>query len=380
MKRITIILDGSADRKNAALGGKTPLEYAKTPNLDKLFKKSVSGTVKTIPEGMEVGSAVANLSLLGFDPGQYKGRAVIEAAGLGMPIDKDSLYIRVNMVNFEGKEFEEAHIKSYSAFDIPTEEAAPIAAELREAVYTDDNYNLEYCGSFRNILIVKDGAKLYPIDFMPAHDIIGQPVKPFIKTEGKQAPFFDLMKRSFDFLKYKDKKVNGVWFWGASVMPDIKGDTEGRAALSETLLMDGITKISGIKNIGTKREGKTFEEFLKDKLENSIIALKEYDDLYIHIQETDDLSHEMEPKEKTQAIEAFDSVFLPAFLDAIEGDYSIKLASDHFTFSDTGAHGGDPVPFLFYRSYEDASSSGRFTEEDSLKSGINITAKEFTDM
>ena len=380
MKRITIVLDGSADRKNTALGNKTPLEYAKTPNLDKLYKKSLSGTVKTIPDGMEVGSAVANLSLLGFDPVQYKGRAVIEAAGLNMPIDPDNLYIRVNMVNFEGKDFEEAHIKSYSAFDIPTEEAAPIAAELKAAVYANDKYDLEYCGSFRNILIVKDGAKLYPIDFMPAHDIIGQPIKPFIKTEGKEAPFFDLMKRSFDFLKGKDSKANGVWFWGASVMPDIKGDTKGRVALSETLLMDGITKISGIKNIGTKREGKIFEEFLKDKLENSITALKEYDDIYVHIQETDDLSHELMPEEKAEAIEAFDKVFLPAFLDAIEGDYSIKLASDHFTFSDTGAHGEDPVPFLFYRSYEDANSEGRFTEEDCLKSGINITAKELRDM
>lgn len=376
MKKITIVLDGSADRQNALLDGKTPLEYANTPNLDALFKKSLSGVVKTIPDGMEVGSAVANLSLLGFDPSTYKGRAVIEASGLNMPIDEDDMYIRVNMVNFEGNEFEESHIKSYSAFDIPTEEAEPLAKALKEAVYTDDRYQLEYCGSFRNILIVKGGAKLYPIDFMPAHDIIGQPIAQFIETEGIKAPFFDLMKRSFEFLKPYNAKANGVWFWGASIMPDIKGETQGRVALSETLLMDGITKISGIDNIGTIREGKTFEEFLKDKLENAISALDKYDDLYIHIQETDDLSHELMPKEKAQAIEAFDRIFLPAFLEAIKGDYSIKLSSDHFTFSDTGAHGGEPVPFLYFRSYENASSDGRFTEKDCLKSKISITAKE----
>lgn len=380
MKKITIVLDGSADRPNGELGGKTPLEYAYTPNLDALYKKSVSGVVKTIPDGLEVGSAVANLSLLGFDPAQYKGRAVIEAAGLDMPIDENDLYIRVNMVNFEGKDFEEAHIKSYSAFDIPTEEAAPLAKALKEAVFTGGKYDLEYCGSFRNILIVKGGAGLYPIDFMPAHDIIGQPIKPFIKTEGKQAPFFDLMKRSFDFLKPLNAKANGVWFWGASITPDIKGETQGRVALSETLLMDGITKISNIKNIGTQREGKTFEEFLKDKLNASISVLDEYDDIYVHIQETDDLSHELKPKEKAEAIEAFDKIFLPTFIDAIKGDYTIKIASDHFTFSDTGAHGGDPVPFLYYRSYQDASSGGRFTEKDGLKSGVSITAKELRDM
>ena len=91
--------------------------------------------------------------------------------------------------------------------------------------------------------------------FMPAHDIIGQDIAPFIRTEGKQAKFFDLMKKSYDFLQEKAIPANGMWMWGASVMPEIKGDTRGRVALSETLLMDGITTIAGLPNIGTKREG-----------------------------------------------------------------------------------------------------------------------------
>ncbi len=120
MKKITIVLDGAADRPNQKLDGKTPLEHAKTPNLDQLFQQSRCGTVQTIPNGLEVGSAVANLSLLGFDPATYRGRAVIEAAGLHMPIDENALYLRVNMVHFEGDSFAHSHIQSYSAFDIPT--------------------------------------------------------------------------------------------------------------------------------------------------------------------------------------------------------------------------------------------------------------------
>ncbi len=135
MKKITIVLDGVADRENEKLGGKTPLEYAHTPNLDALYRKSRSGVVKTIPEGMEVGSAVANLSLLGFDPATYRGRAVIEAAGLSMPIDENDLYIRANMVTFEGDTFEGSSIKSYSAYDIATEKAQPIAGALAGAVF-----------------------------------------------------------------------------------------------------------------------------------------------------------------------------------------------------------------------------------------------------
>ena len=378
MKNIYIVLDGVADRPNKELGNKTPLQSAKTPNIDALAARSRLGLVKTIADGLEVGSAVANLSLLGFDPHCYRGRAVIEAAGLNMPIDERDLYIRANMVTFEGDSFEESKIKSYSAFDIKTEDAEPVARAAAEVF--PESYELNYCGSFRNILIVRGGAGLYPVDFAAAHDIIGQPIKKFIKTEGKQAPFFELMKKAYEVMKKSNSDANGLWFWGASVAPDIKGGGEGRVALSETLLMDGITKISGIDNIGTEREGRSYDDFLGEKLQKALAALEKYDDLYVHFQETDDLSHELMPLEKTKAIESFDAIFLPAFLDAINDDYTIKMASDHFTFSDTGAHGGDPVPFLFFDSKNPQSGGGRFTEESCAKTGVSVNAAQLKEM
>lgn len=376
MKRITIVLDGVADRKIPELDNKTPLEYAHTPNLDALFKKSRHGLVKTIPDGYEVGSAVANLGLLGFDPKGYRGRAVIEAAGLNIPVNSDDMYIRVNFVDFEGDSFENSKIKSYSAHEISTEEAAPLAEGLGRQVF-GGKYNLKYCGSFRNTLIVEGGAKMYPIDFAPAHDIIGRPIAEFIKYDGKEAPFFDLMRRAYEYLKPLNAKANGIWFWGASVAPDISGDPTGRIALSETLLMDGITKISGIKNIGTPRDGRTFEDFMQEKLQKAVEAAREYDDVYVHIQETDDLSHDLKPLEKARAVEVFDSVFLPAFLNSLSGDYTIKLSSDHFTFSDTGAHGGEPVPYMYYNPADPATSQGRFTEDCCRGSNPVLTAVEY---
>ncbi|MEA4852987.1 MAG: hypothetical protein VB082_01775 [Christensenella sp.] len=379
MKRITMVLDGVADRPNAALDGKTPLEYAKTPHLDALFRKSLGGTVLTIPEGLEVGSAVANLSLLGFDPHTYRGRSIIEAAGLGLPMNEEDMYIRCNIVAFEGETFETSRIKSYSAYDIATEVAQPVMEQLAREVF-DDEYQLVYCGTFRNTLIVKGGKKLYPVDFMPAHDIIGQAIAPFIQTSGKQAKFFDLMKKSYDFLQDKDIPGNGLWFWGDSIMPEIKGDTRGRVALSETLLMDGITTIADLPNIGTVREGRTFDDFLEEKLEKAIAAVREYDDIYVHIQETDDLSHELQPVEKMQAVESIDRVFLERFLESIPGDFTLSVASDHFTFSDTGAHGGEPVPFLFYDSRNERSQDGRLTENDCREKHCCITAAELKAM
>ena len=379
MKKITLVLDGVADRPNPKLGSKTPLEYAKTPNLDALYEKSRGGTVLTIPEGLEVGSAVANLSLLGFDPHTYRGRSIIEAAGLGIPMNEDDMYIRCNLVDFEGDSFETSRIKSYSAYDIATEVAEPVVKRLAEEVF-DEEYKLVYCGSFRCTLIVKGGKKLYPLDLMPAHDIIGQDIAPFIRREGKQAKFFELMERAYDFLKKQGVAANGMWMWGDSIMPEIKGDTRGRVALSETLLMDGITAIAGLPNIGTKREGRSFDDFLEEKLEKAIKAVREYDDIYVHIQETDDLSHELQPVEKMEAVESIDRVFLGRFLEHIGDDFTLSVASDHFTFSDTGAHGGEPVPYLFYDSKNERSETGRFTEQDCREKNDTVTAKELKDM
>lgn len=379
MKKITLVLDGVADRPNPKLDGKTPLEYAKTPNLDTLFQKSLGGTVLTIPEGLEVGSAVANLSLLGFDPHTYRGRSIIEAAGLGIPMNEEDLYIRCNLVDFEGDSFETSRIKSYSAYDIATEIAEPVVARLAEEVF-DEEFKLVYCGSFRCTLIVKGAKKLYPLDLMPAHDIIGQDIAQFIRTQGKQAKFFELMRKSYDFLKKQGIAANGMWMWGDSIMPEIKGDTRGRVALSETLLMDGITTIAGLKNIGTTREGRSFDDFLREKLEKAVKAVKEYDDIYVHIQETDDLSHELQPVEKMQAVESIDRVFLGKFLESIENDFTLSVASDHFTFSDTGAHGGEPVPFLFYDSKNERSETGRFTEQECREKNIFVDAKELKEM
>ena len=376
IKKITIVLDGVADRPNAQLGGKTPLEYAKTPNLDALAAKSELGLVRTIPPGMEVGSAVGNLGMLGFDPAGYRGRSYVEAAGMGLPIRDTDLYVRTNFVTFEGDSLEDSVIRSYSAGDVSTEVAEPIARMLSETVFTPP-YELIYCGSFRSTLIVENGRDLYPVELAPAHDIIGQPVAPYLAAMKENAPeFLRLLRECYEKLQNTGTPVNGVWFWGASIAPDISGETKGRVALSETLLMDGITTITGIPNIGTKREGRSYPDFLEEKLEKALEALPEYDNLYIHFQETDDLAHELEPLKKAQAIEAFDTVFLPRFLAALKDDYTITLAGDHFTFSDTGAHGGDPVPYLYFDSRSPHAGGARLTEAEGKKTGIFYEAHD----
>lgn len=364
MKRITLVLDGSADRASTALSNKTPLEAAYTPNLDSLAARATRLLrVKTIPDGLEIGSAVANMGLLGLDPRMYRGRAALEAAGSGIPLDQNDLYIRMNLAHFDGDTYHEAILSDYSASELPTEQAAPIVELLRKELFTDAKYVLHHPGSFRCILQIKGGAGLYPMQLAPAHDIIGRRTADFEGGE-KERPLIELQKRAFDLLKDTHTRCNGVWFWGDSLSPSFPEAERGRCTFGETILMHGITAAAKIPNFYSNEEGVSFETFLTEKADKAIRALNNgFDRVYVHIQATDDLSHDRNPIGKRNAIEAIDRLVVRRLTEEVQGDFRLLVISDHFTFSDTGSHGGDPVPCIFYDSAHPGSNAGaRFTE------------------
>ncbi len=376
MKKFTIVLDGIADRAQEKLGGKTPMEAANTPALDKLFEKSKAGVVRTIPEGLETGSAVANMSLLGYDPEKvYTGRAVIEAAGAGIPVEKGDLYIRCNFVTLEGDSFEEGVIQSYSAHDIETHLSRPLVQRLNKEVFTGP-FELINTDTFRNILVVKGKADIAKeLKFMPPHDIIGEDIRKYIKGGGVIGKYFDLLKKAYEVLKKdNDTRANAIWFWGTSYAPDF-GDTQkaSRVILAETSLMRGIAALSGTDCRTMSEEG-SFVDFLKRKKEAAIKAVSEYDFSYIHIQKLDDLSHELLPVEKKEAIEKIDEYFIKPFFEEIKERYSGIIVSDHYTFSDSGGHGGEPAPFMLLG--QGGGQKGRFTEQFCRDAKRSLTAPE----
>ena len=383
MKKIILILDGMADRAQEKLGGKTPLEYADTPNLDMLFSKSEAGTVQTIPEGEEAGSAVANLNMLGYVSSEiYKGRAVIEAAGAGIPVRSDSLYIRTNFVTLKGESFKESVIESYSAHDIETQDARPLMKRLNERLF-GGGAELINTDTFRNILVIKDKTDDYPkLHFMPPHDIIGRPVKEYISGSETEKKYYDMLEKAYEILKEDNPtKANAIWFWGASVAPDTKNVTteEKKIIVSETTLMRGISNLLNIECISIL-ERTSFESFLRDKLQAAEKALDgDSDFVYLHIQEPDDLSHELMPEKKAEALSAIDGIFIKGLKEKLDGmteDFSLVVASDHYTFSDNGSHGRLPAPFMLYKKDVTASGGGKFTEGACISAGNVLTPKE----
>lgn len=377
MKQFTLVLDGIADRPQSKLNGKTPMEAANTPGLDALFARSRPGTVRTIPQGMEVGSAVANMNLLGYNPeNTYRGRAVIEAAGAGIPVKQGALYVRCNLVTLEGGDFENSVMQSYSAHDIETKLSRPLVERLNRQVFAPP-FELINTDTFRNILVAEGLGELAPrLTFMPAHDMIGGTVGDYLKGGPEMQPYFDMMRRAYEALKTdNDTRANGIWFWGASYAPAFDAPPAGkRVVLAETTLMRGIAALSGTDCVTTPEDG-GFEAFLRDKTEAALAALADYDYAYIHIQKLDDLSHELAVEEKKRAIEQIDELFIRPFFARMKEPYSAFVVSDHYTFSDSGGHGGEPAPFMLL-GHGASGAQGRFTEQCCRDTGFTVTAPE----
>ena len=103
MKSIIILGDGMADEPIEALGGKTPMQYADTPYMDKLAALGVTGQMKTVADGFHPGSEVANMAVLGYDlPKVYEGRGVLEAASIGVTLQPGEMAMRCNLICVEG--------------------------------------------------------------------------------------------------------------------------------------------------------------------------------------------------------------------------------------------------------------------------------------
>ena len=334
MKHFTIVLDGIADRPQQMLGGKTPMEAAGTPALNQLFSVSKPGTVRTIPPGLEIGSAVANMSLMGYDPAKvYKGRAVIEAAGAGIPVARGDLYIRCNFVTLGGTALILALCKAtVRTISRRKKQGRWLSVSTRRCSIR--RFKLINTDTFRNILVVEGAADIAEqLAFKPAHDMIGGAVADYTKGDGIIQEYFELMRKAYDVLgRDNDTHANGIWFWGASYAPSFQ-DTppEKRVVLAETTLMRGIAALSGADCVTTNEEN-GFIEFLKEKTNNAIQAVHDYGYAYIHIQKLDDLSHETLPEEKMKAIEQIDRYFIGPFFEAVKAPYSALVVSDHYTF------------------------------------------------
>ena len=229
MKYVLLIGDGMADYPVPGLGNRTPLEIARTPNMDLIAHDGIGGRVRTIPRGMDPGSDVANLSIMGVDPKRYyTGRGPLEAASLGINMSDDELAFRCNFVTVADDE-----MVDYSGGHISSEEGKALIEFITEK-FAGRGVSFYPGVSYRNLMVVsekllQDGhGKLHCV---PPHDITGMPIRPNLPKGKGSRLLVEIMEASRTFLsqhpinKIKidlgENPANMIWLWGGGKRPAI---------------------------------------------------------------------------------------------------------------------------------------------------------------
>ena len=384
MKYIVVLGDGMSDEPMEALGGRTPLEAARTPVMDELAGKGELGMVQNVPAGMAPGSDVANLSVLGYDPlTSYSGRSPLEALSIGIQMEPDDMIFRCNVVTLTEEEpYAEKTILDHSSGEISTQDADILMDTIREA-FNNKEFQFYTGTSYRHILVWKGGRKAL---LEPPHDHLTKVIGPYLP---KETVLRDFMERSFDLLNghplnqaravQGKNKANSLWFWGAGTKPSLQSFSEktglSGAMISAVDLLKGIAVGSGMKvcqvegatgSIDTNWEGKAqaaMDALLKDGC----------DFAYIHVEAPDEMAHQGLMEEKVRSIEYLDSRLIAPVKKAMEDageDFRMLILPDHPNPLRYRTHTADPVPYVLYDSTRQLRKIAHYSEKEAAATGI----------
>lgn len=384
MKYIIIVGDGMADYPLPELEEKTPLEVAKTPNMDWLASKGEVGMARTIPPKMTPASDVGNLSILGYDPREYYcGRAPLEAANMGIRLASDEVAFRCNLITGD-KDI----LVDYSAGHISSQEARVLINSLNEEMGREGV--CFYAGvSYRHLLILKDpkySAKtLAAIECTPPHDLTGKNFRKSLpKGEGADL-LIELMEQGRKVLK--DHEINRVrvdlgenpatmiWLWGQGQAPRIPlfkekyGLTGG--VISAVDLVNGIGRIIGFDVIKVPGATGYYDTNYEGKAEYALEALKTKDLVLVHIEAADEAGHNGDLREKMSAIEKIDRLVIGKVIEGLKGvEYRILVMPDHPTAVAKRTHTADDVPFLIAGTGILSNGAVSYSESSGRSTGL----------
>lgn len=384
MKYVIVLEDGMADEPLEALGGKTPLDFARTPNLDRLSRMSRIGMVHTIPEGMKPGSDTANLSVMGYDPKKYySGRSPLEALSIGVPMKDTDIAIRCNIVTISEDDvpFEEKTIIDHSSGEISTEECAVLLEAVQKQLQ-NETYQFYVGTSYRHCLIWDKGQV---VELTPPHDVLTQVIGQYLPQD---EVLREMMKKSYDILvnhpinvERKKKGLNPAnccWFWGAGTKPMLSSFYEktGKKGImiSAVDLLKGIAVGAGMDNAQVEGANGGLHTNYTGKKDAAVKALTQdgYDFAYIHIEAPDEMGHQGSWERKVQAIEYIDEKVigpLVAELTQAGEDFRMLVLPDHPTPVRLRTHTPDSVPYMLYDSANPLDKDWSYTEKDALASG-----------
>jgi 2,3-bisphosphoglycerate-independent phosphoglycerate mutase len=390
MKFVVLQGDGMADEPIAELGGKTPLDAAQTPNLDRMARAGILGLTRTIPPGLPPGSDVGTMSVLGYDPTRYHtGRSPIEAASMGVELGSEDVAFRCNLVTLETPEGGVEVMRDFAAGHIPTAEAREIVEDLNRTLGGD---GLEFHPgvSYRHLLVWRGGE--HRMRTTPPHDLSDKPVGGAF-PQGSGAPVLSgLMERSRSFLAEHpvcrarlargERAPTAIWLWGQGKRPNLPRlrDRYGidGSVIAAVDLVNGLGVLAGLVRITVPGATGFLDTNFRGKAEYGLRALETRDFLFLHVEAPDEGGHMGDARKKVEAIENFDEKVVGTILEGLRatgGEWRVLVMPDHPTPCALKTHTSDPVPFVVYVSGDEQKARGvarRYNEKDAREQGIFI--------
>lgn len=398
MKHIIILGDGMADLPIQQLNGKTPLQYANKPIMDKLAREGRCGRLITVPEGFPPGSEVANTAILGYDLNKvYEGRGPLEAASIGYEMTEDDFAIRCNIITLEN-----GRIITHNGGNLQTEDARVLIDYLNEHLAKDPAIVRKYgegrvqfiCGiQYRHLLVIKGGNK--HIICNPPHDHPNEDWQPLLvspenierpynqedlETQARLSPtetaelLNELILKSQELLakhpynqekaKRGERQANSIWPWSGGYRPSMQTlmeqypQVKSGAVISAVDLIQGIGQYAGLRIIKVPGATGLADTNYEGKAQAAIEALKTDDFVFVHVEASDEAGHDGDLDLKIKTIEYLDQRLIKPIYEAITAkgeigksaneDVCIAVLPDHLTPVELRIHVGQPVPFLIW--------------------------------
>ncbi len=384
MKYAIIIPDGCADEPQESLGGKTPLQAANIPALDAIAARGVVGRSNNLPARLPAGSAVANMSLLGYDPvTNFTGRAPLEAVAQGISLGTEDWAVRCNLVTIEDQV-----MRDFTAGHISTEEAAELLKTAQDELENDGLGHLQFVPgvSYRNLLICRkqDEPAPFTIDTRatPPHDLIGKSIADDYPRGPGCDLLSDLMNRTA--VLFADHPVNArrkaadklpatnVWLWGLGLTPRLEpfAARYGKSGkmITGVDLLRGLATLIGWERIEVPGATGYTDTDYAAKGRYAVEAIDSTDVVCVHVEATDEASHEGDAAGKVAALEEIDRHIVGPLDEALKsrGEYRILVMPDHQTPLRTKTHSHGDVPLTIagsgiradgYKTYDERAAA-----------------------
>jgi 2,3-bisphosphoglycerate-independent phosphoglycerate mutase len=377
MKYVLLVTDGATDFPIPELDGRTPLEVAKTPNLDRLAEQGRIGSCLTVPDNLYVGSDVANMAIFGYNPETYySGRAPIEAASLRVPLNERDVVYRCNLISTDGET-----MMDFSGGHITTDEARVLIEFLGEKL-GGRQFSFYPGISYRHLMVWRDGNPGQKTT--PPHDIMGKPLAEYLPTGDKEEILRRMMWDSHELLEGHEINrirreeghlpANMIWLWGQGFASRLESFAakfgKPGAVIAAVDLIRGIGQLAGMQVLDVPGITGYLDTNYKGKGSAAVEILQQLDVVIIHVEAPDEAGHNGDLDGKIEAIQRIDADVVGTLregLSAMKEDWRFMALPDHATPVSLRTHARGPVPFLLYDSRETPSGPRLPFDERGLK-------------